>query len=931
MSAPSWKLLTPAQRRLLIGLAVAFTFLLANSIYLFGIGQVPEDGATPLPAMHQSMLLLHLGLGVLLLPLTIGFAVWHLGRALLRRTKGAITSGLSVVVTLLVLLVTGLLIVSEANSEANAWAVVAHQIAAVLAPVAYLVHRLRSKSAPDGRRIGRALIQVAGIAIALFAVHLVEVSLRPDPPAPAERITATLDPEIARHLPVSDPFLPFVGAADPDPDSPFFPALTTTHSGGHAPADIIHGGEVPTDAARKAEIAARGFVADHAIGADSCRECHPDVVAQWEASAHRFASFNNPFYTSAVVLTRETHGRQRTQWCAGCHDPALLFPGTLMEAFDETGNEAQTGISCTTCHLIDKLHGTAGNGGYRLDDVSEQPYLFAEADGVLGMLNAYLLKARPDAHRARMKKPFFETSEYCASCHKVSFESYLNDYKWLRGQNQYDGWHDTGVAHNNPMTWYEPPTTRTCQDCHMPPEDALLGDVSAVNGKVKSHRFLAANTALPALRGDREMLALTETYLQDDRVKVTVFALRHEDGAIATAIGDRPATVRPGETVQIDVVVRNKDVGHTFPAGTNDSNQGWIEFEVIGPDGQHVWHHGKLDAERFLDPSAHVYQAVLIDRDGNKIDRRNALDIHTPIYANVIPPSTSDVVRYRFKLPENLPEGAVTVRAKLNWRKFNEAYKRFSLPDNQDFELPVTVMDEHEVQVTVSRDATPTATDDPPKSSWMSLNDWGIGSLLDGDGKTAQEAFEGVIRLHPDKVDGWRNLARVFLREGDLTRAETNLRKATDLAPSEARTAFFWGVLLEEKGGADLERAAEAYEGTLTRYPRSRQTLDRLANVQWLLGRDEEALKTALKVLEIDPEHLRAHYQRLRVYRRLLNRAENEEVRRALRFAVAQAEKAWEKYKEDEDAAAKSLEYRKRNPHDQRMSLSRTVHEQPGL
>ena len=44
----------------------------------------------------------------------------------------------------------------------------------------------------------------------------------------------------------------------------------------------------------------------------------------------------------------------------------------------------------------------------------------------------------------------------------------------------------------------------------MPLEPAALGDVSAKNGMVRSHRFLAANTALPFLRGDGETLDRVE-------------------------------------------------------------------------------------------------------------------------------------------------------------------------------------------------------------------------------------------------------------------------------------------------------------------------------------------------------------------------------------------------------------------------------------
>ena len=80
-------------------------------------------------------------------------------------------------------------------------------------------------------------------------------------------------------------------------------------------------------------------------------------------------------------------------------------------------------------------------------DVQEDPYLFASAASGMGrQIHDAALKARPAVHMRQMLKPFFHTSEFCATCHKVSLDSRLNGYRWLRGQDEYDNWHDSGVA-----------------------------------------------------------------------------------------------------------------------------------------------------------------------------------------------------------------------------------------------------------------------------------------------------------------------------------------------------------------------------------------------------------------------------------------------------------------------------------------------------
>ena len=46
----------------------------------------------------------------------------------------------------------------------------------------------------------------------------------------------------------------------------------------------------------------------------------------------------------------------------------------------------------------------------------------------------------------------------------------------------------------------------------MPNEKVHLGDLAAKNGYVRSHRFLAVNTALPFLRGDEATIRRIEEF-----------------------------------------------------------------------------------------------------------------------------------------------------------------------------------------------------------------------------------------------------------------------------------------------------------------------------------------------------------------------------------------------------------------------------------
>src|SRR5204863_3259386 len=201
-----------------------------------------------------------------------------------------------------------------------------------------------------------------------------------------------------------------------------------------------------------------------------------------------------------------------------------------------------------------------------------------------------------------------------------------------------------------------------CQDCHMPlvadPSDpAADGD-----GMVRSHLFAAANTALPHMRGDTDMIRKTSELLKT-ACRVDVTAIELSGGRTFVPAAKAKPAVKPGEVVQADVVVRNVGVGHRFPGGTVDSNEVWLDFEAKIGDGDAFYASGKLDPKtREVDPSAEFYRSYWLRRDGSRFDTRIANDLYTFVYVRRIGPGTADVVRYRFRVPEGA-SGTLTMTA----------------------------------------------------------------------------------------------------------------------------------------------------------------------------------------------------------------------------------------------------------------------------
>jgi tetratricopeptide (TPR) repeat protein len=938
-------ILTRGQRVLLRILVWGGAALIADALFLLlfhATESTPRFALPPdtLPRFYQCMVLAHTALGVGLAPLALYFAIWHLKRAWVRRHNVAIVSGATLLASMVGLTYTGFFLIYFSHARENDGKHWTHLALAGVMPLVYVVHRVTSAWAPSGRAVVKAFAGIVATALVSTGIHMLTI------PGPGHRaigidrgtVIATVPKDETLHAlrttdgaAPRDPFIPFVGYADPPRSSRFFPSAATTATGEWMASAVVTRGELPDPEQLHSEVAKRGFVMDVQIGATTCKRCHADIVEQWSHSAHRFSSMNNPFYRRAFLAMREKKDvpntldfKNRSQWCSGCHEPALMLAGEIGKVFDPDGPNAQAGLTCLSCHAIDALHNRTGNGAYNIPDDKETPYLFDNtSEGLLRAIGDVILKAKPAVHKERMLKPeFFRSSEYCSACHKVSLDVAVNQYRWFRGQNEYDNWHDSGVAQNAARTWYRPtdpvtkqPVKKICRDCHMPLEDATLGDVSAKSGKVRSHRFFAVNTALPALRGDTDTLQRIEKFLQDEKLRVDVFALRrlNDDGSekeVVTALDRTQPTLVPGEKVEVQVVVRNKGVGHTFPGGTNDSNEGWLEFKVEQPDKSPtgakdpLMHSGWVDPKtRQLDPAAHRYGAIIVAHDGSEAKTRNPDDFHVQLYGTVIPPSQSDVVRYVFTVPSEAAGSRLDLTASVQWRKFKQNYVDYVFAGKTVPEMPITLIASNKVTLQVGKVGDVAKPTPPPvyasPDQWVRPNDWGIGliSMDRKDTRLAQKAFEEVQRVAPARVDGWRNLARNYLVDGNVPPALELLAKCEEIAPGDPQTAWVWGVALQAAGR--LAEAEEAYKNVLVEFPDDRDTLRRLGRTYYVDDKFELSLETYLKVLAIDPEDREAHYHRMLNYRALGKTAE-----------AAEAQKAYEKYQIDESAQALTNEFR---------------------
>jgi len=717
----------------------------------------------------------------------------------------------------------------------------------------------------------------------------------------------------------------------------------------------------------------KSIKADFFLNSETCKPCHQDIYNQWQGSMHHMASFNNQWYRKAIEYMQDTEGVKPSLWCGGCHDHALVFSGMMQNhpiRNIEHLPEGQAGLGCMSCHAIVQVKSTMGQGDY----VIEYPFLdrlAASKNAFLRALADYAIKLNPKPHRNVFLKPFHkdpaQVPEFCSSCHKVHLDVPVNNYRWLRGFNDYDNWQASGVSGQGARSFYYPPKPQQCADCHMPQVPSL--DFGNIHGFVHSHRFAAANTAVPTSYGDHEQLAAVENFLKG-AVTVDIFGLAQEpaeSGEEGGPSGGRPetpqlsssfavgeessaglagagvsglpvaplmaplgrvqASVRRGDTVRVEVVVRTRKVGHFFPGGTVDAFDCWVELEAHDNHGHTVFWSGEAadNGRGPVDQGAHFYRSLQLDAHGNPINKRNAWSTRATMYAHLIPPGAADTVHYRLKIPEDCGE-SITLTARLNYRKFSWWNTQWAFAgvrdpadphpdvakDHDDGrwvfqgslagvsanppmipDVPTVVMSQNTVTVPVVAKTAPPfaenlAFNPQDRERW---NDYGIGLLLQGDLKGAERAFEYVTKLEPQYANGWVNIARALIQEGNIDAAKSVLEKALALDPDLASAHYFRGLAFKADG--QYPQAFDDFAKAAAQYPRDRVVRNQMGRMLFLQRKYADALAELQKTLAVDPEDLEAHYNLMLCYRGLNNdELANREEKLYLRFKADESSRA---------------------------------------
>ena len=378
---------------------------------------------------------------------------------------------------------------------------------------------------------------------------------------------------------------------------------------------------------------------------DKCLTCHVEIYRQWEqammsqAYTHHWDEIE---YFDLAVKHAELNPalKDAVDGCNGCHTPLAFMTGDVTPPRPEENSRANESVSCEVCHIITGFEGEVPvNFNYTVNPGLTK---YGNREGVVS----------PEHHTVYSE--FVQQAEFCGTCHNEMnpFEVYVKStqLEWKEGP-----YGQQGVP---------------CQDCHMPGapgRNAKMAEEAYTD--VSQHLFHGAHV-FSKINGSVEILIQPE-------VRET----------------------EPGYPVVMNVQLFNGKCGHKIPSGSVEDRIMWLHVEAIDSEG-HVYHlpvdkkgfEGEeytiaTDGLAYLDlkyvmglgddyrglrredvpVGDRIFRMPYLDPEGHMtICQWNTATLG-PDYR--IGPRETKKESYTWELPDDLPEGWVTVRAEMYYRK----------------------------------------------------------------------------------------------------------------------------------------------------------------------------------------------------------------------------------------------------------------------
>ncbi len=375
-----------------------------------------------------------------------------------------------------------------------------------------------------------------------------------------------------------------------------------------------------------------------------CLTCHTDIYRQWEqammsqAYTHHWDEIE--YFDLAVPHARvKPELKPVVDACNGCHTPLAYMAGDVTPPRPEKKSRANESVSCEVCHTITGFKGEVPfNFNYTIDPGRTKR---GNREGV-----------ESPEHKT-MYSDFVRQAEFCGTCHNE--------------KNPFGIW-----VKSTHLEWKEGPYGKqgvVCQQCHMPPAPGKNAKMSQYHSDIAQHLFHGAHV-FSKINGTVELLIHPE-------VKET----------------------EPGYPVVLSVQLFNGKCGHKIPTGSVEDRVLWLHVEAVDASGK--TYHLPVDKKGFegeeytiagdgrayldfkyilgladdykglpredIPIGDRIFRMPYLDPEGNMtICQWNTKSLG-PDYR--IGPRETKIETYTWNLPDDLPEGKVTVAARVYYRK----------------------------------------------------------------------------------------------------------------------------------------------------------------------------------------------------------------------------------------------------------------------
>ncbi len=370
--------------------------------------------------------------------------------------------------------------------------------------------------------------------------------------------------------------------------------------------------------------------------ASECRVCHPRHYAEWSTAMHAYAT-RDPVWRALVSVRQADFNGERDLFCTQCHTAIGTRGGDVTQnfSFDDFSPIALEGVTCEGCHKASSVE-RVYNSGLVLDESGPIRGPIADPSSSMGF------------HESEYSE-IFDQSAFCGSCHDV-FEQH-----GLNLERPYAEWQESPAAREG----------RNCQSCHMPSYTGQAAVLSSVpeRDNLHSHRFIGVD------------LPLDPTFIEDpavfEEVRREVKALLASAGEIELSADD---TVSAGETLDVNVTVRNLIDAHNLPTGSTFNRQLWIALTATDAAGTVLFQSGHLDNNGDLrtwgsdepDSDEHLtyFQSGFTDADGERTPFPWKAVENTSYSIGPLAEQTTT-----YPIPTTGAVGRITIDAKLRYRQ----------------------------------------------------------------------------------------------------------------------------------------------------------------------------------------------------------------------------------------------------------------------